>query len=186
MKIMKMVLILVYSLVFFALTNMSCVKKKELLDNNAGNKRDTICMVLDQDINYLKVVSMLDLCKKCQGKSLEVNNSYDYSWQIYVSALNIIGFNYLDENYNKMINKWMGIDYFELHKWDVNILELPTNGNLNLMKCIDFYNSDDLNNFTDSVKNDFRQAILSGEFDSVFSKKELDDILYKRVKLNIP
>ena len=75
MKIMKMVLILVYSLVFFALTNMSCVKKKELLDNNAGNKRDTICMVLDQDINYLKVVSMLDLCKKCQGKSLEVNNS---------------------------------------------------------------------------------------------------------------
>jgi len=170
-------------LVYIELAFSSC-NKRISFSANAEKKRDSLCVVLEQDIKYLRFICMLDLNNNFNKKSNN-NSSFDYSWQIYVSALEIIGFSYQDDNYHRMIDRWIKNDYIRKNKYDVEVLEIPQNGNFNMMKCIDFYHSKDLNNFLDSVRNQYRHYILNGEYDYMWTNFPIKQILNKK-KLTTP
>lgn len=139
------------------------VSKNDNLENTIKKlvnyrKEDLAITVYEDDVKKMKDRYGINN----QKKLLDVSQSkliYDKCLLLSLRE-NKNDFDYKDSLGNFIVDKWKNKDYFEKYHFE-NYNHSPT---LSLMKMFDFYNSEDLKKYSDSLYNETLKRYKSGKY----------------------
>lgn len=172
---MKSIRLIIISTIILFICNCS-INKNDLI--NSGDKEK-----IDLLLSKYKRYAFLDLyrksikqeekkynIKKCDSlfdiSSMELQNEYCLFVDFYSSQHP----SYIDENYNKMIKKWLTKDYSPYMPLDNPNIKTV----MEYKRALDFYESRDLKNYIDSLRNVYYEKYNKNELKNIDCIRKLE------------